>query len=328
MKCIDPVLCYKGPSGRIFRHWSLANEVFRVAATQVFDCGKCVFCRKKRSRELAVRCVLEASLYTENCFLTLTYDESQDGYHNFLDYSQIQRFKKRLRSRIERKGVCGASRVRIFNVHEYGYNGKKHWHLIVFNYGFPDKVVKRSCDGYNLYTSAELASLWTLGFHTIGDVSLASAMYQAQYAKKEVEYSHGRRAYSKHSGIGKDWFLRNYDQVLRLGYIPFEGLKEPVPRYFAKLAHKHWAHFYAPSFFFDLPDRKRVYSPFKDGEAIKALADLYPFFLFNKQKLLDEKVIEWNNFINDHWLEDRFDFQISGENFLHDLKNKPKRQEF
>lgn len=41
-----------------------------------------------------MRCVLHASLYKENCFITLTYDESKDGYHNNKEYADIQKFKK------------------------------------------------------------------------------------------------------------------------------------------------------------------------------------------------------------------------------------------
>lgn len=36
-------------------------------------CGGCVGCRLEKSRSWAVRCTHEASLYSSNCFLTLTY---------------------------------------------------------------------------------------------------------------------------------------------------------------------------------------------------------------------------------------------------------------
>lgn len=99
MKCADPVLCYTDSKGnKKYRHFSLASHIHKLSHQQVFNCGKCLFCRKKKSYELASRCVLHASLYTDNCFLTLTYDEKQKGYHNVLDYTDIQKFKKRLES--------------------------------------------------------------------------------------------------------------------------------------------------------------------------------------------------------------------------------------
>lgn len=36
-------------------------------------CGQCIGCRLERSRQWAIRCAHEASLYEENCFITLTY---------------------------------------------------------------------------------------------------------------------------------------------------------------------------------------------------------------------------------------------------------------
>lgn len=101
MKCADPVLCFTGKSGRIYRHFSLASPIIKTAHQQVFNCGKCIFCRKKKAQELAIRCVLHASLYDQNCFLTLTYNESNQGYHNRFNYSDIQKFKKKLRRHCE-----------------------------------------------------------------------------------------------------------------------------------------------------------------------------------------------------------------------------------
>ena len=43
-------------------------------------CGRCLACKLAKAREWAVRCVLEASLYPDNCFITLTYDPEQGPY--------------------------------------------------------------------------------------------------------------------------------------------------------------------------------------------------------------------------------------------------------
>ena len=42
-------------------------------------CGKCIGCRLERSRQWAVRAVLEALLHEHNCFITLTYDDEDAG---------------------------------------------------------------------------------------------------------------------------------------------------------------------------------------------------------------------------------------------------------
>jgi len=41
----------------------------------VVPCGQCIGCRLERSRQWAVRCVHESSLYDRNCFITLTYSD-------------------------------------------------------------------------------------------------------------------------------------------------------------------------------------------------------------------------------------------------------------
>ena len=168
MKCGDPVLVFNTEKGRAYRNWSLTPHVFRPHAILVFDCGKCLNCRKKRASELAMRCVLNASLYEDNMFLTLTYDETKPGYHNELCYTDIQKFKKKLRRYCE---YHHNKKIEIFNVHEYGKNGKKHWHLIVFNHDFEDKTIYTRKNGLNLYTSKTLEKMWGFGFVTIGDVT-------------------------------------------------------------------------------------------------------------------------------------------------------------
>lgn len=325
MKCADPVLCYNGK----FRHYSLASPTFKALHKLVFDCGKCIFCRKKRSKELAIRCVLHASLYKQNCFLTLTYDETKEGYHNDFQYPDVQRFKKSLRRHCD---YHYKKKIQVFNVHEYGKNGKKHWHLVVFNHDFDDKELHTVRKQHPLYRSSKLDSLWPYGFSSIGSVTEASALYQSQYMQKDLKngnMTNEKKSHSKHSGIGKPYFLKHYQQILTLGFIPFAGKKVPIPRYFQKLAHRHYAHFYDPDCFFDFPHRKRLYRPFKLGEENKQIADLYKKYLAIKQEHIDKLTTEWDNFINlDLFNDEKPDFMISQENYLHDLANKQTQEKF
>lgn len=332
MKCIDPVLCFDREKKRIFRNWSIAKtSVFLrgVKPTFVYHCGKCLVCRKRRSIELAARCVLHASLYPNNCFLTLTYDEKKEGYHNVLSYRDIQLFKKRLRSHVQRSE---SRRIDVFNVHEYGKNGKKHWHLIVFNYKPQDCELHTTHKGNGLYTSPTLSKLWPDGFHTIGDVSEASAMYQAQYMEKDFKnnnVTNGKKSVSRHSGLGKPFFLKNYEQLLRLGYIPFSGRKLPLPRYFQKLAHKHWCHFNEPSAFFDTPYRKRLYTPFKVGQENKRISDLFTYYTeMKKQKIIDYEK-EFDELI-ESYLGSKLvtQFEQSGSNLEYDRSKQITHERF
>lgn len=321
MKCIDPVLCYTDGIKRRFRHFSLANPVFRAIHNQVFDCRKCIACRKKYAKELALRCVLHASLYDQNSFLTLTYDESLPTYHNNFDYSDIQNFKKRLRAHCD---YHFGKKIQIFNVHEYGRHGKKHWHLVLFNHSFDEDKI--SCPKSGYFNSPSLAKRWPFGFHSIGDVNEASAMYQAQYMQKDVKYGHlgtEKISHSRHAGIGRDYFLRHYKQILMLGFVPFKGEKRPVPRYFEKLAHKHYSHFYEPANFLDTDKRKRLYTPFKPGFENKEIADLFKAYRSEKDIIVEQLTAEWEEQIQPYiYTKEKPDFVKSGENVLYDLRNK------
>lgn len=330
MKCADPTLCYNNGKTKIYRNFSLATPIHKIMSQQIFDCGKCIQCRKKKAQELATRCVLHASLYENNCFLTLTYDETKPSYHNNFNYKDIQNFKKSLRRHCD---YHFKKKIQIFNVHEYGKNGKKHWHLVVFNHDFPDRTLHTYKNQLPLYTSKILEKLWPHGFNSIGNVTEASAMYQAQYTQKDLKYGNvadERKSHSKHSGIGRDFFLKHYDQILSLGYIPFSGKKIPIPRYFQKLAHKHYSHFYAQENFFDTPLRKAIHRPFKtDQEPIKKIADLYQSYYKQRQiKILDMEK-QWQETIANHIYNDsKPDFKKAAENLEYDLKNKQNNNYF
>lgn len=218
--------------------------------------------------------------------------------------------------------------MRVFNVHEYGKNGKKHWHLVVFNHDFEDKELQSVSNGNRLYTSKDLTELWPYGFHTIGDITMASAMYSAQYMQKDIQYGHTqseKKSHSKHSGIGRRYFEIHFQQILSLGYVPFDGKRLPIPRYFRKIAHKHWSYYNEPSNFRDTPQRKALYSPFSGKD--------YPNFELSRcfQRYLDSRVEHdmereaawWDSIEAYIFSKEKPEFTRSGDNFLYDLKNKP-----
>lgn len=336
MKCADPKLCYTDGTKKILRHFSLANPVFRLIHNQVFNCGTCIFCRKKRATELAIRCVLHASLHKQNSFLTLTKDEKKETYHNDFNYAEIQEFKKKFRRFCEHHYN---KKIQIFNVHEYGKNKKSHWHLVVFGHDFSTdpkpnytKTLHSMSGGNPLYRSLRLERLWPHGFSTIGSVTEASALYQALYTQKDLKNGNSNNQYkshSKHSGIGRDYFNQHYKQILSLGYLPFGGKRVPIFRYFQKLAHRHYCHFYDKGAFFDSPQRKRLYSPFKPGHENKEIADLFQIYSETKQKLIEQLTTEWEEEISKYiFNKDKPDFIISAENYLYDLKNKQQINNF
>lgn len=328
MKCGNPVLVLETPQGKKYRNWKAANSVFRQTGKVISGCGKCLHCRKKAASELAMRCVLDASLYTDNMFLTLTYDETKKDYNNVLCYKHIQNFTKSLRRHVD---YHHGKKIKVFNVHEYGKNGKKHWHLIVLNFSFQDKIFHNQKNGNTIYRSEKLQELWKHGFCAIGDVTIASAMYQAQYTQKDVKNSNkgDRQARSQHSGIGKEWFLKNFKQVLQLGYIPFDGNKRKIPRYFEKISERHWAYYYDQSLYHDVIGRKKKYGSLKKEEANKELADLWEIYRKKKYDYIENLEIEWEIVVNNVISSgSEPDFVRSLHNAETNLKNNNKREVF
>ena len=114
-----------------------------------------------------------------------------------------------------------------------------------------------------------------------------------------------------------------------LGYIPFNGKKMPLPRYFEKLAHKHWCYYNDQSYFEDNDERK---APYTLGGLLpngREIAALYEVYLTNKKEKLKNLEEEWNETIS-HYLETKEtpEFKKAAENALYDLKNKETTENF
>jgi len=78
--------------------------------------------------------------------------------------------------------------IRFYMCGEYGeQNFRPHYHALVFNFDFSDKVIFKHCGKYNIYTSEVLTSLWGLGHASVGDVNFDTASYVARYACKQSD---------------------------------------------------------------------------------------------------------------------------------------------
>lgn len=184
MACYYPRVGYKsarltknGKSKIVFRP---DEAVFAHMPIQL-PCGQCIGCKLERSRQWAIRCVHEASLYDDNMFLTLTYDDEHLPKHGTLVKKHFQDFMKRYRKCISPK------KIRYFMCGEYGEeNMRPHYHAIIFNHFFEDAKIHKKSQGYNLWTSEKLDELWQKGYSLIGSVTFDSAAYVARYILKKV----------------------------------------------------------------------------------------------------------------------------------------------
>lgn len=227
-------------------------------------CGQCIGCRLERSRQWALRCVNEAQLHEDNCFITLTYNNRFLPADGSLDVRHFQKFMKRLRKTV--------GKVRFFHCGEYGDHdgsfkhvqmygdsnlGRPHYHAILFGYDFPDKELIQDKGGIKLYTSPLLSKLWPYGFNTVGAVTFESAAYVARYVLKKkfgkeeekdnyytrIDVNTGeihqlRPEYvtmSRRPGIGSDFFKQFSGDVYPKDFITVRGKKIKPPKFYDRL---------------------------------------------------------------------------------------------
>lgn len=210
-------------------------------------CGQCIGCRLERSRQWAMRCVHEASLYNNNSFITLTYSQENLPENNSLDVKHFQDFMKRLRKKYNNKTI------RFFHCGEYGtQNNRPHYHACLFNHDFEDKLIWQIRDGVKLYTSETLQKLWPQGFSTIGDVTFESAAYVARYIMKKITGEKAEKHYqivepttgeifdlkpeyttmSRRPGIGMDWYNKYREDTYKDDFIIMRGMKMQPPKFY------------------------------------------------------------------------------------------------
>lgn len=252
MPCFHPLPAYEGPrqeNGKLTIAWNLRDSAEGIALD--LPCGKCLGCRLNRSRNWAFRCMHEASMYRDNSFVTLTYDDDHLPLNGSLDVTHWQDFMKRLRKRV-------GHRIRYFHAGEYGGKlGRPHYHALLFGLGFPDKVFHTIRNGNKVYKSEFLKSVWTHGNVLIGSVTFESAAYVARYCLKKVvgeeaddhygvkvpEYvtmSRGGRCKSGSNlgGIGKRWFEKYSTDCYPSDFLVVNGAKLKPPRFYDNLLDK------------------------------------------------------------------------------------------
>lgn len=217
---------------------------YGTSALMALPCGKCLSCLMTRANTWAVRCVLEASLYDQNYFVTLTYDEAHVPFTSFKVKKDFQDFMKRLR-----KFYPG---VRYFACCERGeHTHRLHIHAILFNLPLTDlKLVGKRDVGY-CWKSKKLEEIWSKGLTDLGEVTLSSARYVARYAQKKLFNPDAKNdewlVMSLKPGIAQRYFEEHFQDIYKTDQIYFNfGNKTRVrpPRYFDKLLERIDSQYY------------------------------------------------------------------------------------
>lgn len=186
-------------------------------------CGNCLGCRLDKSKEWAVRCLLESKSYEFNYFLTLTYDDEHLPENNSLVKDDLKKFLMRLNSHLRRRGHVG---IRYYACGEYGSkNHRPHYHIILFNCPIPNlKFLRVTQNGNKTMCSDDISKLWPYGFHSIGEVNQETCAYTARYVMKKQTgvyssiYLRNKlqpefTTMSRKPGIGLEYFENNYTKI-------------------------------------------------------------------------------------------------------------------
>lgn len=246
MPCYHPLQAYKTALGEVV---FVERRVHDIVQSLSLPCGQCIGCRLEKSRQWAMRCMHEASLYERNCFITLTYDTEHLPVRSMLDYSAFQKFMKRFRK------VAAPVRPRFYMCGEYGpENGRPHYHGCIFNYDFADKTYfARSPSGEKIYRSDLLERLWPFGFASVGAVTFESAAYVARYCVQKVTGHNAKAHYARcdadgeyslppefnhmslKPGIGRPWLEKYKADVYPHDFVVVNGKECKPPKYYDKL---------------------------------------------------------------------------------------------
>lgn len=250
MACFHPLTAWPPPPGPDRRLVWSSNKSYVGAAPLKLPCGQCRGCRLSKARAWGVRIGHEASMHEANSFLTLTFANEHYPDTGSVSVGDMQRFNKALRN--EHRDL----RLRFFNCGEYGdRKGRAHYHILVFGYDFPDRVLyKTAPSGHPLYVSAELSKLWPFGLAELGTVTAESGSYVARYCMKKIggdmADAHYTRPHpltgeivtvqrefitmSRRPGIGGAWYDRFRDDAFPSDFLIVGGKKTPVPPFYTR----------------------------------------------------------------------------------------------
>ncbi len=276
MPCLNPSQAYfsvREDGKKELKFSNVLGHMFRHGCKMPDDsmavsCGQCMFCRLEKSRETALRCVHEARMFSDSCFITLTYSDEKmkelcpltpGGYS--LVRKHAQDFMKRLREKFARgfeyvlrdgkKRFYQSKNVRAYGCGEYGdRNGRPHYHFCLFNCCFPDRVFEGGRDGFRYYSSKCLADLWDFGFTSVSDFSFETAAYVARYVTKKVTGKKAAEHYlgrlpefaiypTRGGGLGKPWFEKyGKTDVFPTDTCIARGVQCMPPRYYDVLRER------------------------------------------------------------------------------------------
>lgn len=257
MACLYPITAFKiikektesGKSVIVFNDNDVKGRLYEKIQ---IPCSRCIECRIRKQREWAIRCYHEASLFDNNIFVTLTYDDEnlpefgslrKEDYRKFI--KDIRRKYDGMESIISEKGKT-IYPIRYFACGEYGDKfDRPHYHLALFNFDFKDKKLYKRTSGIPVYNSDEAEKIWKKGYVVIGDINLKTVQYITRYILKKIngkkqdewpeELEYEFQAMSRRPGIAKRWFQKYKGDINDKDFLTIDGKMYSITQYYDKL---------------------------------------------------------------------------------------------
>lgn len=234
------------------------NEFYDLT---LIPCGTCNNCKLNKAAGWGIRCTMESKCWTNNCFITLTYDPEHLPKDRSVKLKDMQDFFKRLNSYLDYHTE--------FDIREYWENpqthkyenplrklycleyGPKthrpHGHAVLFNWDPLQitgdcKFYKLSKSGFPIYNSKILDKTWGKGWATVQPYTTETANYVARYctkklnkevlvkAKKEPE----QIQMSRNGGLGIGYWNANKEEIKKNGFVFLDYKEIGIPKYFKK----------------------------------------------------------------------------------------------
>lgn len=223
-------------------------------------------------KKWATRCVLEASQWEYNWFITFTYDddhlpkaeEMQDdkgniytdnGFWNgYLEPRHMTLFLKTLRERWKR--WYDHDNIRFYYCGEYGDRFKRpHYHALMFNLPIEQQDLifyKKTRDGNILYKCPKIEELWGKGYVVVAQLNWSTAAYTARYVMKKITGEESSEYYAKRGqtqefvrmsrmpGIARQFYEDHKDEIYKTDEIILKVTgqkpgKIKVPSYYDRI---------------------------------------------------------------------------------------------
>lgn len=233
-----------------------SNMHYRVMQV---PCNNCYACKLNRSAQKATEATLESYYYSDNYFITLTYDNENLPYKQELEIKErnsddiityfnnselhptlipdhIKTFNNSLRKHFERLGHKG---IKVIYCGEYGEETERpHYHEILINCPinpqyFYDFHIDNNFKAH--WKTKEISDIWGKGMIDVAESEWSTIAYVARYCMKGITDLHTKEEYYNMAmypefmrssiNLGKRYYEEHKDEIYKTDEIIMKTIK-------------------------------------------------------------------------------------------------------